>query len=164
LTGKGAKWTQSAWNTLKLDECGGSCGATGSGCSEIVPKPTWQHDSGCKMRSESDVSAVADVTTPVWIYSTDPGVGGWAGFGGTSASAPIISGIFALAGNATKVSQPQGIWSHGGTSAFTDVTKGTNFVTGIGGPCASSAKYICTSGKGYDGPTGWGTPNGTTDL
>ena len=33
-----------------------------------------------------------------------------------------------------------------------DITSGTN------GTCGGS--YLCTAGKGYDGPTGWGTPNG----
>ena len=116
------------------------------------------------MRSASDISAVADVTTPVWVYSTDSQIGGFAGLGGTSASSPLIAGMFALAGNASSVAQPQGIWSHGGTSAFTDVTKGNNFLLSISGKCASKVKYICTAGKGYDGPTGWGTPNGVSGL
>jgi hypothetical protein len=34
-----------------------------------------------------------------------------------------------------------------------DVTSGSN------GSCGGS--YLCTSGAGYDGPTGLGTPNGT---
>ncbi|MYW21910.1 hypothetical protein GT039_41645, partial [Streptomyces sp. SID2955] len=34
-----------------------------------------------------------------------------------------------------------------------DVTSGNN------GSCSPS--YFCTAGTGYDGPTGWGTPNGT---
>jgi hypothetical protein len=27
--------------------------------------------------------------------------------------------------------------------------------------CPASWRYICYAGPGYDGPTGWGTPNGT---
>jgi len=34
------------------------------------------------------------------------------------------------------------------------VTSGSN------GRCSKSYSYICNAGVGYDGPTGWGTPNG----
>jgi hypothetical protein len=36
-----------------------------------------------------------------------------------------------------------------------DITKGSD-----GGPCTPG--YLCKERKGYDGPTGWVTPNGTT--
>ncbi len=39
-------------------------------------------------------------------------------------------------------------------SALHDVTSGSN------GTC--SPAYLCTARKGYDGPTGLGTPNGAT--
>ena len=39
-----------------------------------------------------------------------------------------------------------------GTSALNDVTSGSN------GSCSTS--YFCTAKSGYDGPTGWGTPEG----
>lgn len=42
----------------------------GSGCSALVPKPAWQTDAGCPMRSWTDVSAVADPTTGVAFYDT----------------------------------------------------------------------------------------------
>ncbi|MFH8393489.1 hypothetical protein [Streptomyces sp. NPDC018036] len=35
-----------------------------------------------------------------------------------------------------------------------DVTSGNN------GSCSTS--YLCTATTGYDGPTGWGTPEGVT--
>lgn len=83
-------WTESVWKTS------GSEG-TGSGCSAYDPKPSWQTDTGCSRRMESDVSAVADPATGVAVYDTYGG-SGWAVYGGTSASAPIIAGVYALAG------------------------------------------------------------------
>jgi hypothetical protein len=159
-------WREAVWNTLALDTCGGSCGATGSGCSNIVSKPAWQHDVGCTHRSATDLSAVASVNTPLAVYSvlfrSYPGHSPWAGFGGTSLSSPLIAGMFALAGNAATRHGASEIWAK--HTAFNDVVTGSNVNLGISGPCASSVIYICKAGKGYDGPTGWGTPNGTTDL
>jgi hypothetical protein len=37
-----------------------------------------------------------------------------------------------------------------------DVTSGSN------GPCPGKPAYYCNGEVGYDGPTGLGTPNGTT--
>jgi hypothetical protein len=37
-----------------------------------------------------------------------------------------------------------------------DVTSGSNTTSGC------SPTYLCTAGSGYDGPTGLGTPNGTS--
>lgn len=161
-TSGGRGWSEVVWNDLKLIcNGGGRCGAAGSGCSKLVAKPGWQNDNGCKMRSESDVSASAAVSAPVAIYI---GVyGGWNAFGGTSVSAPLLAGMFALAGN-TSTAGPQTIWGKRGTSSLNDVTSGTNILTSITGPCASSVKYICVAGKGYDGPTGWGSPNGVGAL
>jgi hypothetical protein len=68
--------------------------------------------------------------------------------GGTSASSPLVAAIFAAAG---KTTAGNGFpYTH--TAAFYDVTTGSN------GSC--SPAYLCTAQAGYDGPTGWGTPNG----
>lgn len=131
-------WSESAWS------------GSGSGCSARVAKPSWQTDSGCTMRSESDISAVADPQTGVSVYDTYQSVG-WQVVGGTSASSPIIASAYALAGNAASINPAQRIWADAGFSTF-DVTSGSN------GTC--SIYYICNAGPGYDGPTGWGTPNG----
>jgi hypothetical protein len=101
---------------------------------------------------EADVSAVADPATGVAVYDTYGG-SGWAVYGGTSASAPIIAGVYALAGAPGSGDYPAKYpYSH--TSNLYDVTSGSN------GSCSTS--YFCTAATGYDGPTGWGTPNGTT--
>jgi hypothetical protein len=88
--------------------------------------------------------------------------------GGTSASAPIIASVYALAGNTSSVNDASLIYGH--ASSLYDVTSGSN------GNCAvfttkkkkhgrtvfvPSLQYLCTGVLGYDGPTGNGTPNGT---
>ncbi|MER5796298.1 putative Ig domain-containing protein, partial [Streptomyces sp. NPDC001980] len=137
-------WTESVWKTSSSE-------GTGSGCSAYDSKPSWQTDTGCTKRMESDVSAVADPATGVAVYDTYGG-SGWAVYGGTSASSPIIAGVYALAGTPGSSDYPAKYpYSH--TSNLYDVTSGNN------GSCSTS--YFCTAGTGYDGPTGWGTPNGT---
>ena len=149
-------WKETVWNELSDYQCSGSCGGTGSGCSIVVKKPSWQNDAGCGMRSESDVSAEASVLTPVAAYYK--GYGGWTAFGGTSVSTPLISGIFGRAGNARDGHGPQNLWTRRGH--LFDVTFGKNLFPQLSGPCASSVPYICNARKGYDGPTGLGSPNG----
>jgi hypothetical protein len=41
-------WSEQAWNS--------PVGATGSGCSAYVPKPAWQHDPHCAMRTGAKVT------------------------------------------------------------------------------------------------------------
>jgi subtilase family serine protease len=125
----------------------------GSGCSAYIAKPSWQTDTGCSRRTVADVSAVADPNTGVAVYDTYrlKRGGGWLVFGGTSVSAPIIGGVYALAGSIG--STTYGSLSYAAGSSVFDVTSGSN------GSCSSS--YLCTAKTGYDGPTGNGTPNGT---
>ncbi|RAJ44621.1 hypothetical protein K353_01197 [Kitasatospora sp. SolWspMP-SS2h] len=138
-------WSESVWLTNSTE-------GTGSGCSKYDAKPTWQKDTGCTKRTIADVSAVADPATGVAVYQTYGG-SGWAVYGGTSAAAPIIAGVYALGGNPSSGSSPASFpYAH--TSALFDVTSGSN------GSC--SPAYLCKAGAGYDGPTGLGTPNGTT--
>ncbi|WP_282205030.1 S53 family peptidase [Kitasatospora fiedleri] len=137
-------WSESVWLTNSTE-------GTGSGCSKYDAKPTWQKDTGCTKRTIADVSAVADPATGVAVYQTYGG-SGWAVYGGTSAAAPIIAGVYALGGNPSSGSSPASFpYAH--TSALFDVTSGSN------GSCSPS--YLCKAGAGYDGPTGLGTPNGT---
>ncbi|MDO0913730.1 S53 family peptidase [Streptomyces sp. DT2A-34] len=139
-------WTESVWKTSSTE-------GTGSGCSAYDAKPSWQTDSGCGKRTIADVSAVADPATGVSVYDSYGVTAGWYTFGGTSASAPIIAGVYALAGTPGTSDYPaQYPYNAAGTSALNDVTSGNN------GTCSTS--YFCTAGTGYDGPTGWGTPQG----
>jgi subtilase family serine protease len=138
--GSSRGWSETVWS------------GAGSGCSVYIPKPSWQGDAGCSRRTVADVSAVADPNTGVSVYDTylHPG-GGWLVFGGTSVSAPIIGGVYALAGNASAITY--GSFSYANTGLLFDVTSGSN------GSCGGS--YLCTAKSGFDGPTGNGTPNGT---
>jgi Putative Ig domain len=139
-------WTETVWGS----SAGGE--GTGSGCSADDPKPAWQTDSGCTRRTNNDVSAVADPNTGVAVYDTYD-QGGWLEVGGTSASSPIIASTFALAGTPAAGTFPSSyIYQH--TSSLFDVTSGAD------GSCTPA--YLCHGEVGYDGPTGWGTPNGLT--
>ena len=126
--------------------------STGSGCSTYVAKPSWQTDSGCANRTVADVSADADPNTGAAVYDSVrySGQSGWFQVGGTSLSSPLIAAVYALAGNAAKVTYGSYPYAH--TSFLNDVTTGSN------GSCGGS--YLCTAGVGYDGPTGLGSPNG----
>jgi hypothetical protein len=135
-------WTETVWDTSSSE-------GTGSGCSRYETKPTWQTDTGCSKRTDNDVAADADPATGVAVYDTSNGNGGWNQVGGTSASSPIIAATYALAGN-PGTTPAQDIYQH--TSSLYDVTSGSD------GSCSGS--YLCTAETGYDGPTGWGTPNG----
>jgi subtilase family serine protease len=149
----GRGWAERAWD------------GAGSGCSRFEPKPGWQKDSGCARRTVADVSAVADPMTGLGVYDTfnncslallcdsmistglAKGLNGWAQVGGTSLAAPVIAAIYALAGNHRKAR-----YLYERRAALNDVVGGSN------GRCAQA--YLCTAVKGYDGPTGLGTPNG----
>lgn len=145
-TGRG--WTETVWKTSSTE-------GTGSGCSAYDTKPSWQTDTGCSKRTISDVAAVADPATGVSVYDSYGITAGWYTFGGTSASSPIIAGVYALAGTPSSGSYPAKFpYNAAGTSALNDVTSGNN------GSCTTT--YLCTAQSGYDGPTGWGTPEGVT--
>ncbi len=133
-------WTETVWN------------GAGSGCSTLYAKPSWQTDTLCANRTVADVSAVADPATGVAVYG--PGTGGkssWLVFGGTSVAAPIIGGVYGANGGAVTGGEPYRDRAH-----LYDVVSGSN------GSCGGT--YLCTGVVGYDGPTGLGTPNGTTPF
>jgi subtilase family serine protease len=146
-------WTESVWKTSSSE-------GTGSGCSSNEPQPTWQAalsviTAACSHKVDNDVAADADPNTGAAVYDTTNGNGGWNEVGGTSESSPIIAAVFALAGNNGNGGEnaASSIYSH--TSNLFDVTSGNN------GTC-STHTILCTAATGWDGPTGWGTPNGLT--
>jgi len=145
-------WTESVWDTNSTE-------GTGSGCSSNEPQPSWQAalsviTAVCSHRVDNDVAADADPNTGAAVYDTTNGNGGWNEVGGTSESSPMIAAVFALAGNNGNGGDnaADSIYTH--TSNLYDVTSGSN------GSCGGS--ILCTAATGYDGPTGWGTPNGLT--
>lgn len=154
-------------------------GGAGSGCSQyITAKPTWQEDTaadgkskfggygtGCANRTVADVSAVADPNTGVAVYDTyGTDYTGWAVFGGTSVSSPIIASVYALAGNASSVNYGSYPYLHQKTATYYPCSSkysagGLFDVIDAGSTCASNG-YLTQAVPGYDGPTGLGTPNG----
>jgi hypothetical protein len=141
-------WEESVW------------GGSGSGCSLYESKPEWQHDPTCARRTDNDVAAVANnKESPVSVYDSyeyeeDGGTGklGWVLLGGTSVATPLVAGIEA---HATKVVKEEGAEAFYRHSLF-DVTSGSD------GTCGHT--YICEAEEGYDGPTGWGAPDGPLEL
>jgi subtilase family serine protease len=129
---------------------------TGSGCSAYSSKPSWQTDTLCATRMIADVSAVADPGTGAAVYTTADfhgGYRGWLTVGGTSLSAPLIAGVYALAGDVSSaIPANQLPYTRIKTANIHDIQIGSN------GYCDGS--YLCTAGIGYDGPTGLGSPKG----
>ena len=151
-SGTARGWTESAWS------------GSGSGCGTVGSKPSWQHDPGCATKSTADISAVADPLTGVAGYGPTPAspfTSAWEVFGGTSVSAPLIAGMYALAGAPLAGTYPAS-YPYARPTALNDVTAGTNAVNTNGATCTTP--YLCTAGPGYDGPTGLGTPNGLAAL
>src|SRR5262249_30088197 len=128
----------------------GAWSGAGSGCAVSQKKPAWQKDEACSNRSIADVSAVADPYTPVSVYDSYE-VEGWLLFGGTSVATPFVAGVEALSSSAFRAAGPSAFTRAGLAGALNDPTSGEN------GICDS---YLCVAKPGYDGPTGWGTPNG----
>jgi len=143
LSVSGSTVSESAWS------------GTGSGCSVLFSRQSWQKvpTNGCRMRSVVDIAAVADPNTGVAVYdSTLAGTsGGWATFGGTSVSAPIITGMIALSGHTQGSVGAQKLYA-AASSNFLKITSGSN------GTC--TALFLCTAQAGYSGPTGLGIPQG----
>lgn len=139
--GNSRGWTETSWS------------GAGSGCSTLnaaLPAAA-AFGTGCSGRAMADVSAAADPNNGglAVYYATTSSSSTWGQIGGTSESSPIISAVYALSGN-TGGSANAIPYSH--ASALFDVTAGSN------GTCPTT--QWCTSGAGWDGPTGLGTPNG----
>jgi hypothetical protein len=148
-------WQESAWGVAPPGSEG-----TGSGCSAFEPKPSWQRAdasylTGCLNRTEVDVSADANPNTGVLVYDTfQQYPSGFEEVGGTSEATPIITATYALAGTPSRGSYPAE-YPYLHTGHLFDVTSGQN------GTCEKDRRYLCHGTKGFDGPTGLGTPDGT---
>jgi hypothetical protein len=141
-------WEESVWR------------GSGGGCSLYEEKPAWQTDPGCAKRTDNDTAAVADTRSPVSVYDSYETSGypfesptGWILLGGTSVATPLVAGIEAHAPSAVRAEGAEAFYRH---SLF-DVTSGSNAGYGACG-------YLCTGEEGYDGPTGWGTPDGPLEV
>jgi subtilase family serine protease len=125
-----ADGTETAWNSNSTLGAGG-------GCSVLIKTPTWepQTATNCTMRAVSDVSAVADPNTGVYIYDTFDQSGGLQ-VGGTSASAPIIAATFALAGGTANVTSSAALpWINSSNSCLNTIGNTSySFQSGLGSP------------------------------
>jgi kumamolisin len=141
------------WNELASNE-----GATGGGVSDFFPLPTWQANANVPAPTTSgggrgvpDVSGDADPTTGYNIRVDGSNLV----IGGTSAVAPLWAGLIALAnaqnGKSAGFIQPA-IYAAKATSAFNDITSGTNY---------SGTPVGFTAGPGWDACSGLGSPIGT---
>ncbi len=119
----------------------------GSGCSTLNPAANWQDSAltDCLGKSAADVAAVADPATGVTVaYDSN-----WMVFGGTSVSSPIIAALYALKAD---FGDSAGDFTASQADQLHDVSRGSN------GSC--QRKIWCNAGLGWDGPTGFGSPNG----
>jgi subtilase family serine protease len=160
VTATGGTSLSSASNARGFTETAWS--GAGSGCSSYETKPAWQTSplvpTTCGRRTIADVSSVSNPNTGVAVYNTYGGDPGWMVFGGTSAAAPFIAGVYAVGGSKSQTYAAN--WPYTNTAALFDVTSGSNGRCTTGRNKSSGGAYLCTSGPGYDGPTGLGTPNG----
>jgi subtilase family serine protease len=144
LAKQGSKYKEIVWPS------------TGGGCALRVTKPSWQHDPGCKYRTQNDVAAVA---WGVAEYDTYGSYAGWVTVAGTSIATPLIAATYALAGNARSQHAGKELWT-----LTTQQRKQFLYTISEGSNGSCSGSYLCEAGTGqygtYSGPTGWGTPNG----
>lgn len=144
--------SQVVWDDLP------SGGATGGGVSDVFALPSWQGGAGVPPsanpggrigRGVPDVSGDADPQTGYSVFVD----GQQMTVGGTSAVAPLWTGLFALINQS--LGKPAGyvnplLYSKGSQPAFDDVVSGTN------------GAY--SAGPGWSACTGWGSPVGAKLL
>lgn len=137
-------WREAVWNNY--------AGAGSSGCSAYVRRPSWQHRTRCPGRTIADVAAVA---WNVPIYNKT--YGGWVTVGGTSVAAPLIAGIYGLAGNGDRVTTKD-LYEH--VRSLYHIGIGNNAWPGLSPKVRCNDDYLCVATPGYNAPTGLGTPDG----
>lgn len=159
---KGTSYSEIVWND------GAQGGAGGSGCSTEFPMPGYQKTflaanasafGTCAKRASVDISAAAEFSTTSGgafsgAIAEYDSVNEWGQVVGTSAASPLIAGLFTRLGLIDVASADLG-WVYENIASFNDVTSGNN---DLGGTCTT---VMCKAGKGWDGPTGVGTPDGT---
>jgi len=126
---------------------------SGGGISAFVSKPSYQSTVtiSSTMRTTPDLAYNADPNTGFAVYDSYF-AGGWGQYGGTSAGAPQIAGMIALANQLRGVSGSsadtlQALYNLGsGSTNFRDVTSGNTSST-------------ISAAPGYDLATGLGTPS-----
>ncbi len=169
LNASGGYGSERAWGPDATHDWG-----TGSGCmngsvsgAPAVPAKAFQKSvanyakTGCSTsRGLNDVAANADPNTGSAVFATSQN---WIKVGGTSLSAPLIAGVFALKNDYASAQFPASLlYSHVGAASFRDVKTGTDDAGNY--PLACTKTPACNAVKGYDLPTGVGTPNGISGF
>ena len=168
----GPRPTETTWND------GTGNGGGGGGISKVWPMPAYQSDAPAGLNVINANSSGAPCGAAAGgYYREDPDVsadsasgsayaieyeGGWYGFWGTSAAAPLwaaytalVNGSSACHGTTVGFANPllYQIAANDYANAFNDVTSGNNDISGDNGE-------LFPAGTGYDMATGLGTPNG----
>jgi subtilase family serine protease len=155
--------------TLQLDTAGNRLGAevawsgSGGGFSAIFARPTYQNGWNSNTnRAYPDVSAIADPATGVSVYDSTPynGTSGWWAVGGTSASSPIVSAMYALA-DELRVAQSLHPTSQANPSLYSlagATNQGVAEYSLFFDDITSGNTGIYAAGTGYDEATGLGSP------
>ena len=148
-SGNGTIASETVWND------GAQGGATGGGFSVLFPEPSWQKSAGVKPpagggRGVPDVAGDADPETGYQVLVD----GQSTVIGGTSAVAPLWSGLIALLnqslGKPLGFLQPALYGLSASKHAFHDITQGSN--------------GAFSAAPGWDACTGLGSPSGQNLL
>jgi len=130
--------------------------------------PHWQaavlSGSACEGRAPVDVSAAATFVSNGAEVGIEIIVNGLTiSVVGTSASAPLVAGIFTRLDLTTAASNDLS-WVYENRSAFNDVGSAEyplpSGASNTNTSSNSSCGVLCTAGTGWDGPSGVGSPNG----
>jgi subtilase family serine protease len=156
LLESGGKYTDIVWS------------GTGSGCETDLPGAIGAPAAVSAVcgghRAASDVSAVADPGTGVAVFDSYSPFSGqpfnWLVVGGTSASSPFVSGLYARGAHPSQVLGPNTLYT-APAGAFTDVTLGQNAPAHA---CPAATPALCVAQPGWDAPTGVGVPNGLSGF
>lgn len=131
---------------------------TVSGCSTFNKAPSWQTADAAKVgcgsqRAVADLAAMSEPGALVHITGISASGGPWYAASGTSLSAPIIAAAIGLAGGAGN-GEDRLVYqrAQADPAAVHDIVSGEN--------TAGCRNPICMAVRGYDGPTGVGSPNG----
>jgi subtilase family serine protease len=162
LNSHGQYGSEQVWNETGVGPYG--VAATGGAPSVLFPAvPAYQQGiPGITARDVPDVSFYAAIEGGIRMYDSDPEVGGFVTFGGTSAGPPQWAAIIAIADQA-RAQHHLGPLGNANTALyaiasdpgryrndFHDITVGTNAIDSMPG---------YTAGPGYDLASGLGTPD-----
>jgi subtilase family serine protease len=115
------------------------------GCATGVARPKWQRDTFCAYRLANDAAAEAGCSPGVAEYDSYDGA--WFGVCGTSVPAPLLAGVFGLAGNAANQDGGRTFWQRAHRKYLYPIPEGHD------GECGYQHGH-------YNTCAGWGSPDG----